>query len=65
MLASMPGMPSNSGKVALVQKWTVQGMKLNIMMVGRNWRGGSWARLIPLASCGSTASRKNLKDGRL
>ena len=54
----------NSGKVVLVQRWNVQGMKLNVQ-IARKLRGVSWATLIPLANSGSTASRKNLSAGRM
>lgn len=64
MLASMPGMLSNSGKVVLVQKLNVQDMELIKNIPVGLLRDGSWAKLIPLASSGSTASRKNLSAGK-
>lgn len=65
MLASMLGMPLNSGKVVLIWKLlNVQGMELIKVIPKVMLRDESWARLIPLANSGSTDSRKNLNDGR-
>ena len=65
MLVSMPETPLNSGKVVLVQKLlNVQGMELIKNIPMGMLRDESWARLIPLASYGLTASRKNLSAGR-
>ena len=65
MLVSMPGTLSNSGKVDLVRTLlNVQGTELIKNIPMGMLRDGLWARLILLASNGSTASRKNLNDGR-
>ena len=65
MLASMPGTLLNSGKVVLIRnRLNVQGMELIKSIPMGMLRDESWARLIPLASYGLTASRKNLSAGR-
>ena len=60
MPALMPETLSNSGKVVLVQKLlNAQGMELIKNIPMGMFRDGSWAKLIPLASSGSTPSGKN------